>query len=243
MPGIDTKAGALHVFRTPIVGQGVRTLFRALGSLPGVIFSVPFSGVFGASDRNRPGKGALRAEDDGKSLSWRAPGSSAFGSGVRVIADSDVMLEDGEDPGKFIQVRIKTVYLRPAPNEIRVDLQKPRTNVELVDITAAQAAAGGVFTLDYTAENRSGGVIRGTKMWIGQQAPYLSLSVDGGGSYLTPHSEAEAMLLPVSDGSPPGFLRPAAANFAAFKLRRTIPAGTKADPRVLGLLHFSFDGV
>lgn len=241
MPAVDTRAGALHVFLTPVVGFGKRLLMVPIRTIPGVILGLPFSDVLGASDRNGIGKAALRAEGDGNRLSWRAPGSNQFGPSHEVNVDSDVLLEDGGDRGKFVQARVKTAYLQPQPIERPVYLQE-RWNNNFLDVAAAAASAGAVKTISYTAENRSGTSLVATKVWLDASAPYLSISVDGVG-YSTPTTEAAGLLLLGSGGSAPGVLFPGAVNNALILVKRTIPPATTYNPKVLMLLHFRFEGI
>ena len=156
--------------------------------------------------------------------------------------DGDYLLEDGEDPGKFIQIRVRAAYLRPQPAEAGVYLQAHRA-WDLKDITAAEASAGAMVEQDYVVENHSGNVVYNTRAWIDRAAPYLTISVNGGGSYSQPKSEAEAVLLAPGGGLPPGYLLAGAANNALLRIRRTIPAGTKPAGMVPALLHLAFDGV
>jgi hypothetical protein len=248
MPALSTKAAALHVYRTPQAGFGLRHLMVPLRTIPGVQLTPPaWQGnpneeTLGASDRNGPGKGAIRSEEDGRTLSWRAPESAKFGPGVDTYSDGDYLLEDGEDPGKFVQVRVTTAYLRPRPTEQPVYLQE-LWDGELEDFDASQAAAGAVADTNFTVENHSNTVITGVRVWIDPAATYLTISVDGGGSFIAPTTEAASVLVKPGGGEPDGLLRPLAANAAGVILRRTIPPATAANPKVTALLHFRFDGV
>ena len=235
----------MHVYPTPSVPVDpppvdLRRLQVPIRTIPGVILGLPLSGVLGASDRNGPGKGAIRSERDGRTLSWRAPGSAKFGDGVTVTADSDVLLEDGEDTGKFVQARIKVAHLQPRPTERAVYMQE-RWNGNFSDVTANEASAGTETNFPFTAINRSSFTIHGVRVWLDDvAAPYLSLSV--GGAYSTPTTEETALLIPVSGGFPDGALQPTWANLGSFTVKRTIPPATAFNPKVLALLHFSFDG-
>ena len=184
-----------------------------------------------ASHRNGPGKGAIRSERDGRTLSWRAPGSAKFGTGVTVTADSDVLLEDGEDSGKYVRARVKFAYLPSGAVEHAVYLQ-PLWNLILADIGAAEAAAGVVVDrTDFILENTSERAIKKVKGWIEPGTDYLQISNDGA-AFSAPTSEVTGVVF--------GNLAPAGTT--PIYTRITIPAATAYNPKVLALLHFSFDG-
>ena len=90
------SADALHVTVDTVE---VRHL-AVVGTLPGV---VPLL----ASARNGPGIGLMQSEgDDGTWLSWRAPGSTLYGTAVHCSPDGTFLLCDGEDPDKWIRVDV-----------------------------------------------------------------------------------------------------------------------------------------
>jgi hypothetical protein len=242
MPAVNQKAGALHVFS---LAAGGRSLMTPLGTIPGVTLRVSgaLADLIGAADRNGPGKGTLRSEGDGTFIAWRAPGSARFGPAVDGHADGDYLLEDGEDPGKYVQARVKAAYLSPKPVERPVYLQHNWEN-DWLDVGAEDAAAGVTQVRQFNAENYGGAAISNTRVWVDAAAAYLSIAVDGaGGPFSTPTTEAAAPRIKVTGGEPDGLLRPDALNQGRFWVRRIIPPGAPANPKVLSLLHFSFDGI
>ncbi len=73
------------------------------------LFGVRIMGIAGHNER---GTGELRnTGDDGKTLSYKAPGSEKWGPGVYITEAGPWVLEDGEDKNKWIRVYIYPSYL------------------------------------------------------------------------------------------------------------------------------------
>jgi hypothetical protein len=211
-------------------------------TIPGVVLGDTFANVIlGASDRNTSGKGAIRSEQNGTRFRWRAPGQVLFGPAVDVLADANVILESA-DPGKYVRARIKTAYVRPEAVEREVYLQDRYSN-QFTDINAADALTGITITAIWRVENAGLTSLHNCVVWINAEAPYLSISVDGGATYSSPTAELTGLLVRPGGGIKHGHLLPSFGNFALVRVRRTIPPATAGNPRVLGGLQFSFDGI
>lgn len=226
MPTLNNRADALQLafYETPpLVGLPI-PMFAALRTIPGVIVS-------GAGHRNGPGKGALRAELDGRSLSWKAPGSAAFGPAVIASADGNYLLEDGADRGKFLQISVQIASLRPAPIEQAIYLQD-RWNAALSNLTAAEAGAGTTAVSLLELRNISAGTLTNLRGWLEPGNATLSISADGA-AYSAPTTEPAGLDL--------GTL--AAGASRRFWMKRIVAPGATANPKVFAGLHFRFDGV
>lgn len=222
----NLRADALQLGQYTQTGDSWNIPMMApIRTIPGVI-------LVDASHRNGSGKGAIRSELDGRTLRWRAPGSATFGRGVRIVADSDVLLEDGEDPGKYVRGRVRTAHLRPQPTEQAVYLQH-LWNLLFGDFSAAEASAGVTQTPPNVAlVNRSPQKITNVRGWISPQSPYLEISADGA-AWSKPITEASAVQFGSIDA---GWSVP-------FHARVIIPPATAFNPKAPALLHFRFDGV
>jgi len=228
MAAPKTRADQLHIYFT----ADVAPYMPPIRTLPGVILSAVLFSRLGGSYRNGTGRGQLQAEDDGKLLSWRAPGSTKFGPGVRVSADGEHLLEDGEDPGKFLHADVVHAHLPSGPMMQPVYFQEVRNAYFAADISAAQAAAGSTLTFTFTAKNIGTSLIYNVKVWLDVLTPYLSISGDDV-TYVTPKTEGEALVLGNVNGGAT----------KTFYVKRTIPAGSEADGRVRAWLRASWDGV
>src|SRR3990172_8249572 len=227
MAASDTRADQVHIARSTtnfVYNTPVRTL-------PGVNLTQKFDLRMGAADRKGRGRGQLQAEDDGKLLSWKAPRSTKFGPGVRISADGQYLLEDGDDPNQCLKMKVTYAYLPSTPMVQPVYLQDV-PNVYLSNIAASQAAAGNTVTLQYFMANSGTSLVHNVRVWIDAQTPYLSIS-DDNVIFVTPKTEAEALLMGILSGG---------ANKNLW-VKRTIPAGSEADGRVRAWLRASWDGV
>jgi len=120
--------------------------------IPGVTGDIPhaLTGVWlvDASPRNmRLGRvGTILV--DGKSLAWRAPGSSTAGAYQAVPPDylgdehSHLRLEDGEDPDKVVRVIVRHDILPAVSGQPYPITLRPTLNGIFDDITAIEAEEG-----------------------------------------------------------------------------------------------------
>jgi len=231
MPALNTRADALKLafYETPPAVGLLVPMLAPLRTIPGVT-------ILGASHRNGPGKGLLRSELDGRSISWRAPGSGTFGASVIAEADADYLLEDGEDRGKCLQVRVKTAYLRPAPIEQPVYLQD-RWNLIFEDIPALLAGTGhvgGFVGVHLELRNVSPGTITNIRAWKDPASGSILVISGDGITYTDPTTEETGLEL--------GSLGPGATR-DFYVSYYGIPPNTPSDPRIFAGLHFRFDGV
>lgn len=197
-----------------------------IGTIPGVA-------VLAAAARNAPGSGTVRSSGDGSLLSWKAPGSSSFGPDVEAAADGDYLLEDGEDPSKWLRVQVWRQYLVPGAAEATVSLRDLYNNAAgHDDVTAAEAQAGDVETYTITMKNEGTLTLSQIKVWLDAATDDLEIS-ENGSSWVNPTSEAAALEFPdlVAGGTD------------LLHLRRTITGGADPDPNVLNHLHLSFAGL
>ena len=197
-------------------------------TIPGVILADD-TDLLGASPRNGAGKGALRSE--GTTLRWRAPGSTHFGPGAVKAADGYVLLEDGEDAGRFLRARVAASYLQTAPAEREIYLQE-KWNGDFTNVNAALALAGTTGDWLFILWNVCTAALSNIRAWIDPAVSYLSISLAAGGPFTTPTDEGSAL-----DGGSLG-----ADQTKDLWVRRTIPPATVYQPKVPAILHFRFDG-
>ena len=223
MPELQTKADALElkVYETNPVAL---PLLAAVGTLPGTV-------ITGGAHRNGPGRGYLRSSADGTQMSWKAPGSASFGAWVDVSTLGERLLEDGEDHNKWIRLEtVSTAYLVAAAQQQEVYLRLPDTSPLLPDVSDGES--GEVNDYVCWLKNVGRATLSNLVVWIDPGTDYLEVS-DDGLSFVAPTTEATGLNL--------GSL--GANEFTSVTVRRTIPAATTADPKVIAELHFRFDGV
>jgi hypothetical protein len=218
MPAVGTRADSL---RLKVDSTEIEQLAR-IGTIPGVV-------VERAAARNGPGYGRLRSTILGRHLRWQAPGSTSFGQPIDVSLGGDFLVEDGDDPNKFLRLTVTLCHLF-GPTESRVLLGDLYENeVGHDDVLADEAAAGDVTIYSITLENANNVVLSHLKAWLDAATENLEIS-DDQISWVAPTSEAAALKLPDLGAGASDVLY----------LRRTIGAGTDCDPDVLTHLHFSF---
>lgn len=220
-----SRPNAKHAdsLRITTPGSVEKALLKAVGTLPGVA-------VKWVAAKNGPGTGMLRASgENGNRLSWRAPGSGTFGTAVDCSVDGTYLLEDGEDPDKFLQVQVYNSYLSGGSRDAQLYIKDVFENsISQDDITAAEAAAGNMLTWSMRLYNDGGLIASQVKIWVDAGVSDITISVGAG--YSCPTTEATA--LSIADIAPGGYQR--------FWIRRTIGAAKGYDPDVLNHLHFSF---
>lgn len=200
--------------------------FATVHTIPGVVILL-------VAARNGPGQGRIRSTGDGTLLSWRAPDSSTFGTPLDCSADGTYVLEDGEDPDKYIRIQVYADYLTPGPIESRVYLDDLYDNGAVDDdVTAEEAAAGDVATYTITLENASGYILSGIVVWLAYPSEDLEIS-DDGAAWVSPTDEESGLAFP---DLPVG-------GTDVLHLRRTIAAGASSESSVLNLFHIGFDGL
>ncbi|RME36531.1 MAG: hypothetical protein D6788_11375 [Planctomycetota bacterium] len=202
---------------------GELVLMKAVGTIPGVA-------IVDAAPANGKGVGLIESRGDGKTLRWRAPGSSFPGAEVRCESDGDYILEDGADRGKFVRVRVRTGFLFPGPTSGSVFIDDRYENgLSDGDFTAAEAAAGASKTNTVTVRNISPLRIYDLRVWIDPAISFVAISADGV-SWVSPTTEATALLL--------GDVAPGLAT--SLHIKRTISPGQMSSPKVLNRIHFSW---
>lgn len=197
-----------------------------IGTIPGVR-PVAVAGRCG------PGIARLRANADGSALAWRAPGSAAWGPWVGVPADGTYLLPDGTDGDAWLRVYAHTAHIPAQPADALVELADRYENaVAGDDVTASEASAGDATVYELVLANDGTVTAGNVRAWLDASVAGLELSADGT-SWSSPTTEAAGIVF--------GDLAPGDA--ATVYLRRTIAAGAGADPAVLNLPHFAFDGL
>ena len=192
------------------------------------IRTVPGVRVLMAAGLNGPGTGYLRSIDGW--LQYKAPGSETFGLRVAVPADGNYVLEDGEDIDKYLRVQVYADYLVTGSIESPVELaDRFAGTIPHDDVTAGEAAAGDVADYSFTIYNAGPGIISQIKAWVDYRDQHTQIS-DDDATWVKPTSESAA--LEFAD------LLPGASH--TLYVRRTIVAGSPADPDVLRLFHTSF---
>ncbi len=172
MPSAATHSDAIRV----IAGGVESRSLHAVGTIPGV---TPLA----AAGRNMAGTGYLRSRGDGTLLSWKPPTSSrwpvqSYGDDVDVSAGGDFLIVGGEDDHQWLRVHVEPAYLQP-PNEAAVQLSEWFNNAIAGDnITAAEAAAGGIFAHELILRNDSGGTILGLVAQVDSGAADLGIWAD-----------------------------------------------------------------
>lgn len=197
----------------------------AVKTVPGVIPLL-------AAARNGPGIGQLLSGDDedGSLLSWRAPGSNAFGEAVQCSPDGVYVLCDGEAPDKWIRIEVHGDYLAVG-SQAEVFLADVYNNaVAGDDVTADEAETGDVAVYTLALRNTSAAEITGVAAWVDPAAAAaIEISLDGA-TWSRPESEETALTLPPIP----------AESSATLYMRRTIAVGEASSPKSLVHLHFSF---
>lgn len=219
---VATRGDALRI---EVSGVEVPCLVP-VGTIPGVAITA-------AAGRNGPGVGYIRSTDDGTLLSWKAPGSRQYGDACRVQADCTGILEDGDDPEKWVRISVDYDWLQPSPSEARVYLRDLYENgVSHDDVTAGEAAAGDVADYTLTLTNDSGHGMSQVKAWSAPEISTLTIS-DDGVAYVVRNDETNPLAL--ADIPAGGSI--------SFYCRRTVSAGASADTGVLSHLHFRWEGM
>ncbi len=221
MPAVATKSDAL---RMTLAGVEVKHL-QWIGTIRGVV-------IERASARCGPGTARLRSRGTaGKQLSFKAPGSTTWGMAVNAVADGSYLLEDGDDPTKWVRVTVYVDYLQPG-DEHQVLLGEVFGNaVAHDDVTSQEAEDGDITDYEVTLENAGDESLTNVKVWIDPAVSGLTIS-NNGLSYWAVTTEAT--------GFPFGTMAPAGT--ATLYVRRTITASADSDPEVLNHLHASYYG-
>lgn len=193
------------------------------GVIPGLV-------VLEAAARNGPGRGRLRATgNDGRSVSWQAPGSTVPGAPVRIESDGDYLIED-TDITKYVRVRAFTAFMHGGPAQSRVYSDDVFLNpVAHDEVPFGEASAGAVELFTVDIKNVSIVVVSHLVVWIDLITPSLEISTDGV-TWIAPKSEA--------DGLQVGNL--VVGQIFTLQVRRTIIAGAVSNPKILNWLHTSF---
>ena len=220
MPAVATRNDAL---RFELAGLEIVHLLTA-GTLPGVR-------VLAAAARNGQGTGYLKTTGAaGVNLSWKAPGSAAFGPEVDVASDGSYLLED-PDSAKWLRVQVYKDYLRSGPAQGAVRLYEVYNNgIGHDDVTAAEATAGDVASYNVTLKNESTRVLIAPRVWLDAAVSDLEIS-DDNATWVSPTTEPTALVFPDL----------AAGGTDILYLRRTIDAAAPFDPKILNLLHTRFE--
>jgi len=222
-PAIDgARADAIRVKRASLE---IRHL-AAVRTIPGVV-------ILAVAGRNGPGMGRLKSAQDGTRLAWQAPGSSTFGAAIDCTDDGVYLLEDGEDVGKWVRVRVYRDYLAPTPRSARIHLADLYENgPPHDDVTAAEAAAGDVTVYTLQLANDSPKNVSGLTVWLDAATANLEIS-DDAAAWVDPTSESAGLVL--------GNL--ASGESVTLWLRRTIAPAANSDAEVLTNIHYAFNSL
>lgn len=189
-----------------------------------------------AAGRNGPGTATIRSGPNGTELSFKAPGSGTWGADVDCSSDGTYLLEDGEDAGKWLRIQVYAEYLPAGAAEASVPVTDrygaEAGYNELLDCSVT-GGAGEQNTPTYYLYNASPETISDVRVWLDPAAVEFLEIDEGGGSWVQPTAEADAVEL--------GDVVPGAV--LAVNLRQTVAAGTPADPGVLNFLHASFNAL
>lgn len=219
-----SEAGARgDALRLKLSGVEVNQML-VVGAIPGVY-------PLAAAARNGTGTGTIQSTGDGTLLSWKAPGSATAGTPIPASVDGSYLLQDGVDLDKWLRVQVVAAYLVSA-GSAQVTLRDSYNGLGPDDVTAAEATAGSVETLEVTMSNDSGRGISRLVAWIDAAVSDLEIS-DDGAAWVSPTSEAAGLAFPDL----------AAGATDIIHLRRTIGAAAGSDTGVLNHLHFAWQGL
>lgn len=211
--------------RLQLAGSDVVSL-RVVGGIAGVV-------VIAAAGRNGPGSGRLIASAGG--LCWQAPGSVVAGDAVPIPADGVYLLEDGTDASAWLRVQAYAASLA-ASGEARVYLADRYNEFGPDDVTAANAAAGIVETVQFTLANVTPAVITGAVLWLDPSAVSAGLAISSDGvSFFTPTNQTDATALTWASINP--------ASSVNVWVRRTLAAGKASNPQILNTMRLAWNGV
>lgn len=140
----------------------VKTLKYVPGNIPGNIEIVYVSAA------NGTGTGTITFS--GSTVTWRAPGSSTAGASVTIANGETKIIEDGEDPNKF--VRIAKISTEEATQNGTLLLRADENNaVAMGNVTGADALAGDTKYRSIALSNGSAGAITNVKIFAGALVP------------------------------------------------------------------------
>jgi len=181
------------------------------------------------------GPGTARIRSAGYNLTWQAPGEAVPGEPVEVKIPGHYLLEGAADPNKWARVRVYPRYLtNPAGGGVAdaaVALADRYANpIASDDVSAAEAAAGDAETYTVDLYNQSTEMVTGLRVWIDPAVSGIEIS-DDGAAWVSPTTEADALVLPDL----------AAKTADTLHVRRTIGAASDSDPKVLTHLRVSYD--
>lgn len=219
MPAAATRADSLRVELSAVAVSHL----DAVGSIPGLH-------ILHVAAKNGPGVGRLRTSLDGKSASWRAPGGSSIRTPFAIAKDGSFILEDGDDPDKFVRVQITAAALTGVPIDAEVVVRDLYNNaIASDDVTAAEASAGDVHLYSFDLKNESDDDAANVKVWL--DTAVSGIEIFDFPSWVSPIDEASSVVIgSILSGTD-----------KLIQLRRTIGAGAAAAPAVLTHLHFSFE--
>lgn len=226
MPAPNTRnAGlALQVYSTSAIVPGL----RIVGTLTGVV-------IQGAACRNGPGTGILTLSPQG-TLSWQAPGSGAAGTPQPVLAGGAYMVEDGDDPSQWVAVEVYPTYLTTGQAQISFE-DAYATGPTEADVTAANASAGYVLTVEYTLVNVTANALTAVKLWLDPTASgFAGLTVSQDGTnYYQPIGPADSHALSWAAVAPGAALN--------LWVKRTTAAAAASNPGLLNVLQWGWMGI
>jgi len=198
----------------------------AVGTIPGVV-------VEAVAARCGPGAARLRSSADRERLRFLAPGSAVWGLEIEADVDTTWLLQDGEDPDKWVRVARYGDHLVVGQAEGRVLLADRFANgVGHDDVLAAEALAGDVTGYTLTLKNDSLRRFSHLVAWIDADVAGLEIS-DDDATWVAPTTEATGLAL--------ADVGPGATD--TLYLRRTIGVAAESDPEILTHLHFAYDAL
>lgn len=161
-------------------------MLAAVGTIPGVA-------VLYAAGHNGPGQGRLKSHGEtvGTLLYWRAPGSETYGPPHRIEANGQCVLEDGEDPSKYVRVQVWTDHLCPGACERSVNLR------ELFNNEIGQADTFHDDATEYAVSLTNDGIVILSQMrvWLDPTTSDLWIAY-APPTWVNPTTEETALLLP-----------------------------------------------
>jgi len=187
-------------------------------------------------------------------LYWRAPGVEGWTNGLATSGDIDNMPLASARLDQFVKVNVHAEYLPDGPQTADVELTDRYDNYATAgDVSAEDAAAGCVREYELALKNTQYMSVFQFYAWLGGELAggfvdplgwmmglgggvgrptTLEISADGI-SYSQPHDYNEAIDLGTA----------AYGNSVTLYVRETVPAGTVANPKVVPLIHFSYQPV
>lgn len=158
----------------------------------------------------------------GRGLQWTAPGGAA-GDVIPADADGEIRVDDGAQPDHWLRCTLTAARLAAGDAAAVQIASSGPSALDPGDVAAAAAAAGSVETRELTLVNRSAALdLENLTVWLAPGTRFCEVSLDNV-TYSAAEDETAALAALGATTLPAG-------GSIAVYVRRTIPAGTAANP-------------